>query len=95
MADPRNPSGASPTKRGYFAAGLGRSAVEARIVDAERARAGTSAHPWPDKLKRDMVEACNGALSQAAIDQTIDRMRIAHEDKVRAGEKALRARKVR
>ncbi len=93
MADPSNPSGARSTKVGYFAAGLGRAAIEARVADAERARTGTTAYPWPDDLKREMVEACDGALSQAQIDERIDRLRIAYEDAVRGAEKALRARK--
>lgn len=93
MADPNNPSGIRPTKAGYFAAGLGRETIAARVLDAERARTGTSAHPWPDALKVDMVEACHGALSQAQIDERIDTMRRAYEAHVAAGEKALRARK--
>ncbi len=92
VADPMHDRSARTTKRGYSANGLARSAVERLVNDEERLHFGTSAHPWPKQLKGAMVDACDGALSTAEIEERIRTLRLGHEQAVFLKERKNRAR---
>lgn len=51
----------------YNAAGYNRQGVASIVTDEEYKRLGTKGHPWPKKLKDEMVEACNGLKTGADI----------------------------
>lgn len=74
-------------KRKYSANGLAREGAMRFLMGQEMKQAGTAGYPWPADLKTAMVDALDGAISEADMVARVDALAGPH---LEAANKALK-----
>ncbi len=74
---------AAGLKKPYHAGGFDLEGAAKHITARESKASGSKGHPWPFELKFLMLQRINGAQTIPVVNQTIEKLQLAHEQAVR------------